>query len=123
MESDVTLAKASGGFVAGFNVRANAQARELAKRDGVEIRYYSIIYNILDDVKAMLSGMLSPTVRENFLGNAEIRQIFVVTKSGKVKRLLIRPTTRNHLVLTEKSDPTVEVRMRRVASIDPVADK
>jgi translation initiation factor IF-2 len=83
-ESDITLAKASGGFVAGFNVRANAQARELAKRDGVEIRYYSIIYNILDDVKAMLSGLLSPTVRENFLGNAEIRQIFVVTKSGKV---------------------------------------
>jgi translation initiation factor IF-2 len=88
-ESDVTLAKASGGFVAGFNVRANAQARELAKRDGVEIRYYSIIYNILDDVKAMLSGMLSPTVRENFLGNAEIRQIFVVTKSGKVAGCMV----------------------------------
>jgi translation initiation factor IF-2 len=83
-ESDITLAKASGGFVAGFNVRANAQARELAKRDGVEIRYYSIIYNILDDVKAMLSGMLSPTVRETFLGNAEIRQIFDITKVGKV---------------------------------------
>ncbi|HTJ65314.1 MAG TPA: translation initiation factor IF-2 [Alphaproteobacteria bacterium] len=88
-ESDVTLAKASGGFVAGFNVRANAQARELAKRDGVEIRYYSIIYNILDDVKAMLSGMLSPSVRENFLGNAAIRQIFVVTKSGKVAGCMV----------------------------------
>jgi translation initiation factor IF-2 len=88
-ESDVTLAKASGGFVTGFNVRANAQARELAKRDGVEIRYYSIIYNILDDVKAMMSGMLSPTVRENFLGNAEIRQIFVVTKSGKVAGCMV----------------------------------
>jgi translation initiation factor IF-2 len=88
-ESDVTLAKASGGFVTGFNVRANAQARELAKRDGVEIRYYSIIYNILDDVKAMLSGMLSPTVRENFLGNAEIRQIFVVTKAGKVAGCMV----------------------------------
>jgi translation initiation factor IF-2 len=88
-ESDVTLAKASGGFVAGFNVRANAQARELAKRDGVEIRYYSIIYNILDDVKAMLSGMLSPTVRENFLGNAEIRQIFMVTKAGKVAGCMV----------------------------------
>jgi translation initiation factor IF-2 len=88
-ESDITLAKASGGFVAGFNVRANAQARELAKRDGVEIRYYSIIYNILDDVKAMLSGLLSPTVRENFLGNAEIRQIFVVTKSGKVAGCIV----------------------------------
>ena len=88
-ESDITLAKASGGFVAGFNVRANAQARELAKRDGVEIRYYSIIYNILDDVKAMLSGMLSPTVRENFLGNAEIRQIFMVTKAGKVAGCMV----------------------------------
>jgi translation initiation factor IF-2 len=88
-ESDITLAKASGGFVAGFNVRANAQARELAKRDGVEIRYYSIIYNILDDVKAMLSGLLSPTVRENFLGNAEIRQIFVVTKAGKVAGCMV----------------------------------
>jgi translation initiation factor IF-2 len=88
-ESDVTLAKASGGFVTGFNVRANAQARELAKRDGVEIRYYSIIYNILDDVKAMLSGMLSPTVRENFLGNAEIRQIFMVTKAGKVAGCMV----------------------------------
>jgi translation initiation factor IF-2 len=88
-ESDITLAKASGGFVAGFNVRANAQARELAKRDGVDIRYYSIIYNILDDVKAMLSGMLAPSVRENFLGNAEIRQIFVVTKAGKVAGCMV----------------------------------
>jgi translation initiation factor IF-2 len=88
-ESDITLAKASGGFVAGFNVRANAQARELAKRDGVDIRYYSIIYNILDDVKAMLSGLLAPTVRENFLGNAEIRQIFVVTKAGKVAGCIV----------------------------------
>ncbi len=88
-ESDITLAKASGGFVAGFNVRANAQARELAKRDGVEIRYYSIIYNLLDDAKAMLSGMLSPSVRETFLGNAAIRQIFVVTKSGKVAGCMV----------------------------------
>jgi translation initiation factor IF-2 len=88
-ESDVTLAKASGGLIAGFNVRANAQARELAKRDGVEIRYYSIIYDILDDVKSVLSGMLAPTVRENFLGNAEIRQIFVVTKAGKVAGCMV----------------------------------
>jgi translation initiation factor IF-2 len=88
-ESDITLAKASGGFVAGFNVRANAQARELAKRDNVEIRYYSIIYNILDDVKGMLSGMLSPAVRETFLGNAAIRQIFDITKVGKVAGCMV----------------------------------
>jgi translation initiation factor IF-2 len=88
-ESDVTLAKASGGLIAGFNVRANAQARELAKRDNVEIRYYSIIYDILDDVKSVLSGLLSPMVRETFLGNAEIRQIFVVTKAGKVAGCMV----------------------------------
>ncbi len=83
-ESDVTLAKASGGFIIGFNVRANPQARDVAKRDAVEVRYYSIIYNILDDVKGLLSGMLKPTLREQFLGNAEIRQIFNITKVGKV---------------------------------------
>ena len=83
-ESDVTLAKASGGFIIGFNVRANQQARDLAKRDTVEIRYYSIIYEILDDVRGLLSGMLKPTLREQFLGNADIRQIFDITKVGKV---------------------------------------
>ena len=88
-ESDVTLAKASGGFIVGFNVRANAQARELAKRDGVEIRYYSVIYDILDDVKSVMSGLLAPVVRENFLGNAEIRQIFMVTKAGKVAGCMV----------------------------------
>jgi translation initiation factor IF-2 len=83
-ESDVTLAKASGGFIIGFNVRANPQARDMAKRDTLEIRYYSIIYEILDDVRGLLSGMLKPTEREHFLGNAEIRQIFDITKVGKV---------------------------------------
>jgi translation initiation factor IF-2 len=83
-ESDVTLAKASGGFVVGFNVRANMQAREMAKRDTVEIRYYSVIYNILDDVRGLLSGLLKPTLREQFLGNAEIRQVFNISKSGKI---------------------------------------
>ena len=83
-ESDVTLARASGGLIIGFNVRANPQAREMAKRDGVDIRYYSIIYNALDDIKAMLSGMLAPELREKFLGNAEIREVFNITKSGKV---------------------------------------
>ena len=83
-ESDVTLARASNAMVIAFNVRANAQARELARRDGVDIRYYSIIYNVVDDVKAALSGMLSPEVRENFLGYAEVREVFNITKVGTV---------------------------------------
>ncbi|MBN9343375.1 MAG: translation initiation factor IF-2 [Caedibacter sp. 38-128] len=83
-ESDITLARASGGIVIGFNVRANQQARELAHREGVEIRYYSIIYDVIDDIKAILGGLLSPTLKENFLGNAEIRQIFNITKAGKI---------------------------------------
>ncbi|MCX8505177.1 MAG: translation initiation factor IF-2 [Alphaproteobacteria bacterium] len=83
-ESDVSLARASGGLIIAFNVRANVQAREMAKRDAVDIRYYSIIYNVVDDVRAALSGMLAPTLRENFLGLAEIRQIFDITRVGKV---------------------------------------
>ena len=83
-ESDVTLARASGGMIIGFNVRANPQARELARRDAVEIRYYSIIYDALDDLKAAMSGLLAPTIREKFLGNAEIRTVFNITKVGKV---------------------------------------
>ncbi len=83
-ESDVTLANASRAIVIGFNVRANPQARELARRDGVDIRYYSIIYNVIDDVKSLLGGLLAPTVRERFLGNAQILQVFSVSKAGKV---------------------------------------
>jgi translation initiation factor IF-2 len=83
-QSDIILARASGAPIIAFNVRASAEARELAKRDGVEIRYYSIIYNIIDDIKAALSGMLSPTLRENFLGYAEILEVFNITKIGKV---------------------------------------
>jgi translation initiation factor IF-2 len=83
-ESDVILAHASGAAVIGFNVRANNQARDRAKRDGVEIRYYNIIYNLVDDVKAALSGMLTPETREKFLGNAEILEVFTITKVGKV---------------------------------------
>ncbi|WP_029011705.1 translation initiation factor IF-2 [Niveispirillum irakense] len=83
-ESDITLANASKGLVVGFNVRANPQARDMSKRDGVEIRYYSIIYDIIDDVKQMLTGMLAPTLREKFLGNAQILQVFNITKVGKV---------------------------------------
>ena len=76
-------------MIVGFNVRANPQAREMAKRDGVEIRYYSIIYNVIDDVKAALTGMLSPILRESFLGNAEIREVFNITKVGKVAGCMI----------------------------------
>ena len=83
-ESDVILAHASGAAVIGFNVRANNQARDRARRDGVEIRYYNIIYNVVDDVKAALSGLLTPETREKFLGNAEVLEVFAISKVGKV---------------------------------------
>ncbi|MDA0653264.1 MAG: translation initiation factor IF-2, partial [Proteobacteria bacterium] len=83
-ESDVGLAQASNAFIVGFNVRANAQARELAQRENIDIRYYSIIYNLTDDVKDMLSGMLAPERRETFLGNAEVLEVFNIGKMGKV---------------------------------------
>ena len=88
-ESDVTLARASNAFVVGFNVRANAQAREMAKRDKIEIRYYNIIYNIIDDVKAVLGGMLAPTIREEYLGQAQVRQVFNITKVGKIAGCMV----------------------------------
>ena len=88
-ESDVTLAKASNALMIGFNVRANPQARDLARRDGVEMRYYSIIYNVVDDAKALLTGMLSPVVRETHIGNAEIREVFNITKVGKVAGCMV----------------------------------
>ena len=88
-ESDITLAKASNAMVVGFNVRANAQARQQAERDGVNIRYYNIIYNVIDDAKAILSGMLSPTLREEYLGQAEIRQVFNITKVGKIAGCMV----------------------------------
>ncbi|MFN3959473.1 MAG: translation initiation factor IF-2 [Parvularculaceae bacterium] len=83
-ESDVILAAASGAPVIGFNVRANADARAEAERSKVELRYYSIIYNLIDDVKAVLSGMLKPELRETFLGNATILEVFTISKFGKV---------------------------------------
>ena len=83
-ESDVGLAQASSAFIVGFNVRANAQARELAQKENIDIRYYSIIYNLTDDVKDMLSGMLAPERRETFLGNAEVLEVFNIGKMGKV---------------------------------------
>ena len=88
-ESDVILAKATGALIIGFNVRANPQARELAQRDGVEIRYYGIIYDLIDDVRSALSGMLSPTLREQFLGNAAIREVFNITRAGKVAGCMV----------------------------------
>ncbi|HEX6611998.1 MAG TPA: EF-Tu/IF-2/RF-3 family GTPase, partial [Hyphomicrobiaceae bacterium] len=70
--------------IIGFNVRANKQARDAAEQAGIEIRYYNIIYNLVDDVKAAMSGLLSPERRETFIGNAEILEVFSITKVGKV---------------------------------------
>ena len=83
-ESDVSLAQASNAFIVGFNVRANAQARDFARKENIDIRYYSVIYNLLDDIKDMLSGMLAPESRETFLGNAEILEVFNISKVGKI---------------------------------------
>ncbi len=92
-ESDVTLANASEAIVIAFNVRADPQARELARREGVEIMYYSVIYEITDTVKQILSGMLAPARQENFLGNAEIREVFGVSKIGKIAGCLVTDGT------------------------------
>jgi translation initiation factor IF-2 len=83
-ESDISLAETSGAAVIGFNVRANVQARQAAEAAGIEIRYYNVIYSLVDDVKAAMSGLLSPERRETFIGNAEILEVFNITKVGKV---------------------------------------
>ena len=83
-DSDVTLAKASNAFIIGFNVRAIPHARDMARQDGVDIRYYSIIYDVVDDIKKALEGMLSPELREKIIGYAEIRNVFNITGVGKV---------------------------------------
>ena len=88
-ESDVTLSKASGALIIGFNVRANPQAREMARRENIEIRYYSVIYDLIDDLKKALSGMLAPTIKENLLGYAEIREVFNVSKAGKIAGCMV----------------------------------
>jgi len=88
-ESDVTLAHASGGIIIGFNVRANSQAREMANRDNVDIRYYSIIYNVIDEIKAILGGLLSPERRETILGHSEIREVFSVSRAGKIAGCMV----------------------------------
>ena len=83
-ESDVTLAEASKAAIIGFNVRAHKEARDLAEQHGIEIRYYNIIYNLVDDVKAAMSGLLAPTLRETMLGNAQILEVFAISKVGNV---------------------------------------
>ena len=84
MESDVSLAEASGGLILGFNVRPNKQAREAARQAGVEMRFYSVIYELIDDVRQMLSGMLAPARNEKLLGSAEILEVFNISKVGRV---------------------------------------
>ncbi len=83
-ESDITLAQASNAVIIGFNVRANKQALEAANREGIEIRYYNIIYDLVDDVKKAMSGLLAPERRETFIGYAEILEVFNITKVGKI---------------------------------------
>jgi translation initiation factor IF-2 len=92
-ESDITLAVASKAVIIGFNVRANTQARAIAKRDNVDVRYYSIIYNVADDIKGVFSGRLSPKYRENFIGYADIKEVFAVSKVGKVAGSIVTEGT------------------------------
>ena len=89
-ESDVALANSSKGFIIGFNVRAIPQAREIAKRDGVDIKYYSIIYELIDDIKNLMSGSLKPDLKENITGNIEIREIFSISKIGKIAGCFVK---------------------------------
>ena len=88
-ETDVGLAEASGAPIMGFNVRANASARNTANQKSVEIRYYSVIYDLVDDVKAAASGLLSAEIRESFIGYAEIKEVFKVSGIGKVAGCLV----------------------------------
>ena len=88
-ESDIALAAASGAVVLGFNVRANGQARDAAQQQGIEIRYYNIIYDLVDDIKAAMAGKLAPELRETFIGNARILEVFNITKVGKVAGCLV----------------------------------
>ncbi|MCS0502446.1 translation initiation factor IF-2 [Ancylobacter mangrovi] len=92
-ESDVTLAETAGAAIIAFNVRANKEAREAAERAGIEIRYYNIIYDLVDDVKAAMGGLLAPVNRETMLGNAQIKEIFNVSKVGKVAGCIVTDGT------------------------------
>ncbi|MGR3541405.1 MAG: translation initiation factor IF-2, partial [Hasllibacter sp.] len=88
-ESDVTLAEASNAPIIGFNVRANAAARGVANQKGVELRYYSVIYDLVDDIREAASGMLKAEIRENFIGYATIKEVFNITKVGKIAGCLV----------------------------------
>ena len=88
-ESDVTLARVSNAMIIGFNVRAGAGAREMAKRDNVDIRYYSVIYDVADEIKKILEGKLAPELKERIIGYAEIRKVFNITKVGKVAGCMV----------------------------------
>ena len=89
-ESDVSLAGSSNGFIVGFNVRALPHARDIAKRDGVDIKYYSIIYELIDDVKNLLSGLLKPDISEKITGNVEIREVFSISKIGNIAGCMVK---------------------------------
>ncbi len=89
-ESDVTLASSGKGFIVGFNVRALPHARDIAKRDGVDIKYYSIIYELIDDVKNLLTGLLKPDISENITGNVEIREVFSISKVGNIAGCMVK---------------------------------
>ncbi len=89
-ESDVTLANSSKGFILGFNVRALPHARDVAKRDGVDIKYYSIIYELIDDIKNLLSGLLKPDISEKISGNVEIREVFNISKIGNIAGCMVK---------------------------------
>ena len=88
-ESDIQLAKASDAYVLAFNVRATAQARDLAQKEGVDIRYYSIIYEVADDIEKLVQGKVAPKARERFLGYAEVRKVFNITRTGKVAGCMV----------------------------------
>ncbi|MFL1780586.1 Translation initiation factor IF-2 [Candidatus Hepatincolaceae symbiont of Richtersius coronifer] len=110
-ESDIMLSKAGKAVIVGFNARANSKAREIAKKEGIDIRYHSIIYNLIDDVKSILSGLLDPEIVENIIGYAEVREIFNITKVGNIagcfitegiiKRAAFARLLRNNLVVHE----------------------
>ena len=89
-ESDVALANSSKGFIIGFNVRALPHARDAAKRDGVDMKYYSIIYELIDDVKNLLSGLLKPDISEKIMGNVEIREVFNISKVGNIAGCIVK---------------------------------
>ena len=132
-EFDVTLADASGVPIIAFNVRANKEAREAAERVGIDIRYYNIIYDLVDDVKKAMSGLLPPTLRETMLGNAQILEIFKVSKIGNIAGCRVTDGTverganvrliRDNVVIHEgKLSPTQTFQGRRQGSGRPAME-